>query len=408
MDEFKKGWGPLLAATLGTMCGLMTATNYSQGFFVGAVSSEFGWSRPQFFLSYTVLMCMGLICGPIIGSLAGKYGIRILGIIGLIGHAVGYVVLSMNNGSLVHWYASFALLAILGAGSLPIVWTAVLNDYFVKHRGKAIGITMTGTGIGALVLPPITTFLIDTYGWRGAYQGIGLGALIISLPLVIALFKPKSVQLNADSKQAQATGWGITRGEALKASRFWILGCVIFLTATVLVGFLSNFKPILLSKGLDSNTIAWVGSVLGLTIMIGRLLVGALVDKFWAPAIASIIFFMPIISIVLLVSMPGSVAVAVLVALTLGLAAGAELDLLAYLTSKYFGPRHYAAVFGCIFAFFAVGAGIAPPIYGGVGQTQGYDTILMVSAGMLGLSICLFLLMGKYPEQDTNINSGAQ
>lgn len=401
MDEFKKGWGALLAATVGMIFGIMTATNYSQSFFVGAVTTEFGWSRPQFFLSYTVLMCMGLICGPIIGSLAGKHGVRMLGIIGLVGHAIGYVVISFNNGSLLFWYLSFALLAILGAGSLPIVWTAILNDYFSKHRGKAIGITMTGTGIGALVLPPITTFLIDTYGWRTAYQAIGIGSVLISLPIVFTLFRPKLITSNEDMKKVTDNSWGIDRNEAMKTKQFWILGAVLFLTVIVLVGLLSNFKPILESKGLDGSTIAWVASVLGLSIMVGRLLVGALVDRFWAPAVASLIFFMPIISILLLVLMPGSVLVAVLVAITLGLAAGAELDLLAFLTSKYFGPRYYARVFGCIFAFFAVGAGIGPPIYGGIGQAQGYDSILLVSIGALVLSILLFLLMGKYPKQES-------
>lgn len=400
MEEFKKGWGPLLAATVGMVCGIMTATNYSQGFFVDVVTAEFGWNRPQFFLSYTVLMCMGLICGPVIGSLAGKYGVRALGIIGLIGHAVGYVILSFNNGSLLMWYSSFAVLAILGAGSLPIIWTAILNDYFVKHRGKAIGITMTGTGIGAFILPPITTFLIDAYGWRTAYQAIGIGALVISLPIVFALFKPKMVKNKNEPQHTANASWGLDRGDAMKTKQFWILGAVLFLTVIVIVGLLSNFKPILIGKGLDGGTIAWVASVLGLTIITGRLLVGALIDKFWAPGVAAVIFVMPIIAILLLVMMPGSVLVAVLVALTLGLAAGAELDLLAYLTSKYFGPLYYSRVFGCIFAFFAVGAGIGPPIFGGVGQAHGYDTILLVSIGVLVLSIILFLLMGKYPEQE--------
>jgi predicted MFS family arabinose efflux permease len=400
VDEFKKGWGALLAATVGMTFGIMTATNYSQGFFVGAVTTEFGWSRPQFFLSYTVLMCMGLISGPIIGSLVGKYGVRTLGIIGLIGHAIGYVILSFNNGSLLVWYSSFAILAILGAGSLAIVWTTILNDYFVKHRGKAIGITMTGTGIGALILPPVTTFLIDAYGWRAAYQAIGIGSLIVSLPIVFAVIKPKLVSSEGDIKSVADTGWGLSRRDAMKTKQFWLLGAVLFLTVIVIVGLLSNFKPILISKGLDGNTIAWIASVLGLTIMVGRLLVGALIDKFWAPAVASVIFFMPIISILLLVMLPGSVLVAVLVALTLGLAAGAELDLLAYLTSKYFGPRYYSSVFGCIFAFFAVGAGIGPPIFGGVGQLHGYDTILVISIGVLVLSIILFLLMGRYPKQE--------
>ena len=118
-------------------------------------------------------------------------GLRTVGIVGLIGHSLAYVVLSLNTGSLLLWYLSWALVAILGAGSLPIIWTGVLNNWFTKHRGKAIGITMAGTGLGAFLLPPIVEFLITHHGWRTAYRGIGLGALFISLPIVFVLFKEK-------------------------------------------------------------------------------------------------------------------------------------------------------------------------------------------------------------------------
>lgn len=82
----------------------------------------------------------------------------------------------------------------------------------------------------------------------------------------------------------------------------------------------------------------------------------------------------------------------------IGLAAGAELDLLAYLTSKYFGAAHYPAIFGAIIAFFTVGAGIAPPLFGGLAQAfQGYSTVMWMAIGLLILSIFLFLALGKYP-----------
>ena len=225
MNEFRKGWGPLLAATVGTMCGLLTITNYSQGFFVGPVTAEFGWSVPQFFFSFTISSCLGLLTAPIVGSLAMKYGIKRLGIVGLIGHAIAYVLLSFNNGSLTLWYLTFALLAVLAAGSLPIIWTSVLNGWFVKNRGKAVGITMTGTGFGAFLLPPITEFLISNYGWRVAYQGIGIGALVLSLPVVLLLFKENKQTDTNDSRTTNtATSWGMTRAEALRDLPFLGIG----------------------------------------------------------------------------------------------------------------------------------------------------------------------------------------
>ena len=404
MSEFTYGWKSLLAATIGTMCGIFTLTNYTQGFFVGPVTSEFGWSAPQFFLSYTVLMCSGLLTGPLIGFIAQKVGLRTVGIIGLIGHSLAYVVLSLNNGSLMLWYLSWALVAILGAGSLPIIWTGVLNNWFSKHRGKAIGITMAGTGLGAFLLPPIVEFLIANHGWRTAYRGIGLGALCVSLPIVLALFKEKpEANEVAQTQEAsnQVTSWGLTTREAIRTKQFWILGAVLFLTVIVVAGWLSNFERIMTEQGFERSSIAQIAAVMGLTVILGRLMVGALVDRLWAPGVAACFFLVATLGLLILIMTQVTLASALVVAVMVGLAAGAELDLLAYLTGKYFGPAHYPAVFGVIIAFFTVGAGMAPPIFGMAAQVfQGYETVLMISVGLLLLSIVLFLSLGRYPDEE--------
>lgn len=398
MNEFKLGWGPLFAATIGTMCGLLTLTNYSQGFFVGPVISEFGWTPGQFFLSYTIFMSAGLITAPIVGSLAEKYGIRTLGMIGLIGHALGYFIISLNPNSLPIWYASWALLAVLAAGSLPIIWTSVLNGWFVKNRGKAIGITMAGTGLGAFFLPPIVEFFISEYGWRTAYRAIGFGALALSLPIVWFLFKENEAAKDGDA--ASKTVWGHTRPQAMKTGKFWILGAVLFLTVVVIAGLLSNFERIYSSRGLDRDLIAIIAAIMGITIILGRLLVGVLVDRFWAPAVAVAFFMLPIIAMIVLLNVQLTMGIGLVVAIFIGLAAGAELDLLAYLTSKYFGPDHYAKIFGAVFTFFTVGAGIAPPLFGEMAaRTGGYDLPLTLAIGVLVICIALFLLLGRYPEE---------
>ncbi|MEL7536565.1 MAG: MFS transporter [Pseudomonadota bacterium] len=381
------------------MCGLITITNYSQGFFVGPVIAEFGWTPGQFFLGFTVMMCAGLITAPVVGSLAQKYGVRKLGIIGLVGHAIGYVALSVNPGSLPLWYASWALLAVLAAGSLPIIWTGVLNGWFVENRGKAVGITMAGTGIGAFLLPPVVEFLIGSYGWRSAYQAIGLAALVFSLPIVFVLFR-ENKERTQQASAANDGAWGLTREEAIRTVKFWILGAVLFLTVFVVVGLLSNFERIVGAKGVDRTTIAAIATIIGVTVILGRLLIGALVDRFWAPGVAVVFFTLPIIAIGLLVNAPFSMPVGVFIAVCIGLASGAELDLLAYLTSKYFGPRYYAKVFGGIFAFFTVGAGISPPIFGELAtRTGSYTMPLYLAAGILVVCLALFLMLGRYPDQ---------
>lgn len=401
MEEFKKGWGALLAATIGTMCGLLTITVYTQGFFVGPVTSEFGWSPPQFFFGFTVMMCMGFFCGPLIGSIAAKQGLKKIGIIGLIGHCASYFLISFNTGSPVMWYISFALLAVLGAGSLPIIWTAVLNDWFFKHRGKAIGITMMGTGIGAFILPPIADYVISNYGWRMGYRALGLGALLLSLPIVIVFFKRNLEEASAHVTQTVAS-WGLTRAEALKTRKFWILSIVLFISVFVVVGFLSNFKLIMVSKGIDESDVPWLASIMGLSVILGRISVGILVDRYWAPAVAAVFFSFPIIAILLLLNLPTSINVAIIFAFTVGLATGAELDFLAYMTSRYFGTKYYSEVFGCVYAFFTVGSGLSPTLSSSIAQSVGYDGLLTFFVWALIATVILFLTLGRYPEIQTH------
>ena len=401
MNEFQAGWKPLLAATVGTMCGLITITNYSQGFFVGPVTAEFGWEPAEFFFGFTLMMCVGVVTAPIVGALVPKFGVRKLGMFGLFGHALSYLLLSANPGSLVLWYLSWAAVAVLGAASLPIIWTAVLNGWFRRNRGKAVGITMAGTGIGAFLLPPVVEYFISHYGWRVAYQAVGIGAFLLALPTVFLLFKENEAAADGPGEaQAPPSSWGLTREQALRTGRFWRLAAVLFITVLVIVGLLSNFERILSSKGMERSLIAAIAAVLGITVIFGRLLVGVLVDRFWAPVVACLFFLLPIVALFVLINMQLTVGTGLLVAVCIGLAAGAELDLLAYLTSKYFGPRHYPAIFGGIFAVFSVGAGIAPPLMGEAATALGgYDRPLLILIGMLALSIPLFLSLGKYPEE---------
>ncbi|NIO43023.1 MAG: MFS transporter, partial [Burkholderiales bacterium] len=280
----------------------------------------------------------------------------------------------------------------------------VLNGWFSKHRGKAIGITMAGTGLGAFFLPPIVEFFISNYGWRTAYRAVGIGALVISLPIVFALFKEASQAASAGARDAakRIAVWGMTRSEAMRTARFWILGAVLFITVIVIAGVLSNFARIMIEKGFERATIAQIAAIMGLTVVVGRILVGALVDRFWAPGVAALFFVLPTLALLMLVYTDVTFTTGILIGIMIGLAAGAELDLLAYLTSKYFGAAHYPAIFGAIIAFFTVGAGIAPPLFGAFAQAfQGYATILTISVGLLLLSIALFLALGRYPDAET-------
>ena len=384
---------------LGTACGILSITFYTQGLFAGPVSAEFGWSRGDFFLGFTTMQLLGLITAPAVGTLVDKLGPRIVGIAGLVGHAAMYGVLSINPGSLWLWYLSFAGLAICAAGSLPVTWTTVVNSWFFRHRGLAIGLTMAGTGIAATLAPPYVQLLIDEFGWRWAYFGIGVTALLLSLPAVLLLFRPKPADQAETESSGELRTWGLTRKEAMHSYKFWALGGALLLITLCLNGMIPNFVPFMIDAGITPIRAAEIAGVLGIAVVCGRLLAGFLVDRIWAPAVALLFFAMPVAAFVMIANLATTESMALLAAVLIGLAAGAELDLLAYLTSRYFGVRHYGAVFGGIYTFFTVASGVAPLAYASSFDLLGsYQPVLVVATGGLVVAIGLVLSMGRYPR----------
>jgi predicted MFS family arabinose efflux permease len=259
---------------------------------------------------------------------------------------------------------------------------------------------MAGIGLAALLAPPFTQFLVDTAGWRIAYAGIGLSALALSLPAVLLYLRvaPETnttAQTAADPTPLQ---WGPTRAEAMRDYRFWVLGIALFVITLSVIGLIPNFVPLLLDTGWTPTEAAQAATLLGVAVIVGRLMVGFLVDRIWAPAVAGIFFAGPAVAMVLMASLPITPALALVAAVLLGLAAGAELDLLAYLSSRYFGTRHYGAVFGAIYAFFTVGSGLAPLLYARVFDMLGtYRPMLAVAAIAIVVAIGLLLALGAYP-----------
>ena len=398
--EFQHGWRPLVASILGNAGGILSITFYTQGLFAGPVSAEFGWTRSDFFLGFTIMQFCGLVTAPLTGSLVDRFGPRVVGITGLIGHAAMYLVLAITPGSLWAFYLAFAGLAVFAAGSLPITWTTVVNSWFHRHRGLAIGLTMAGIGLAALLAPPLVRFFIESGGWRLAYAAVGLSALVWSLPAVLLYLHvaPEAGNTTDDHPDPTPVLWGPTRAEAMRDYRFWILGSALFIITLSVIGLVPNFVPLLLDLGWTAAEAAQAATLLGLAVIAGRLMAGFLVDRIWAPAVAALFFAGPALAMALMASVPVTPVLALAAAVLLGLATGAELDLLAYLTSQYFGTRHYGAVFGGIYAFFTVGSGLAPLLYAGVFDTLGsYRPMLAAAAIAIVVAVGPLLRLGTYP-----------
>lgn len=406
LGEFRDGWRVVLASVIGIGLGLSPLPFFTIGVFAKPLATEFGWSIGQIMSALVVFMLGTVAMSPIIGFITDRVGPRRVVLTAIVLFSLSMMSFSLMNGSIQLYLLIWALVAITGAGTLPITWTRAVNAWFVEKRGLALGISMIGTGLFGTLAKQYAFFLIELVGWRWAYVGVGALPLLIAWPIAFGLFReptdPKAVaRLKKQGRPAVAIMQygGMSFRQALTDWRFWLLACCFVPISFGVGGPLPNLETMLGSKGFDPQDAVTLASILGIAIVIGRLLGGYLIDRFWAPAVAATLLSIPAISMLMLSQAEFGFAHATVAIIILGIATGAEFDLVAYLVSRYFGLSHYAVIYGVIYAFFALGAGTGPAVFGAVFEAQGsYDSMFRFSAFLFVAGALPLLLLGRYRD----------
>ena len=371
---------------------------YSIGPLVVPITEEFGWTRAEFQLAILFSTGTGVLTAPIVGWLITGYGARRVALPGLVGLSISFLLAANMNGELWMLYLIYTSIALLGAGTIPVTWTRAITNMFFAQRGIALGIMLSGTGICAIVIPQYTVWLVDHYGWRVAYLGLAVLPVLFAGPLVFFYFHPKEVS-QAEPDTTGLLDHGETLTEAASGYRFWVLLISILLVYLAMSGIMPNFIPALTDQGVSSSDAATAMSVFGVAVISGRLIVGYLVDRLWAPGIAALAIALPVAGSLLLYGEP-TYFVALVAAFLLGFAAGAELDLMSFLAAKYFGLRHYAKIYAVMYAGLAAASGVAPMLFAKIfDETNSYDIGFLIGSGFFAIGALLMLTLGRYPEE---------
>jgi MFS family permease len=329
---FKNKWWIVFGATISTMVAQGPVILYTLGLFIKPLNQDFGWDRASISAAGGLAAISSAIATPFVGSLIDRWGVRavLLPIVVLCASSVALIALAPN--SLVVFMLLFALTGALGLGQGPLGYAKCVSAWFDDRRGLALGITMSGVGLGAALVPQYTQFLIGNFGWRTAYAGLGLLTLIIAFPAV-ALFirEPIKTKSTAGAVQAQALASegrlpDLEVREAIRGRRFWLIACALLLVSTVTQGMVVHTIPLLTDKGYSPETAAALMIAIGLSTMTGRLLSGYLVDRIFAPFVAAFFFLLPCLGIYLL----GSTISPVAGIISLGLASGTEIDMIGF------------------------------------------------------------------------------
>lgn len=396
VGEFRRdhAWRIVLAAWIGVAMGLTALPFYTLGIFAKPLALEFGWSRAVIQSGFTFSM-VGVICSAwAAGWAIDRFGVRPVALFSQAGLALGFGGLALQNGSPTLWQATWFVFAVLGVGTTPLTWSRGIATWFDKRRGLALGIALSGTGVTALVAPPLVNQVVAAHGWRAGYVAVALAIVVVAMPAVWLLFREKP-QSASGPAQAQPQGEGLSLGEALRGRRFWLLIVAFWLICAAVSGLIPNLVPMLTDAGLSMTEAAGYASLLGLNVMFGRLLAGWLLDRFWGPAVALVLLMPPTLACLLLAvpQWPGAAVVMI------GLAAGAEFDLIAFLCLRYFGTRNFGQIYAWQWVNFSVAAGAGPIAFAMIfDRTGSYHDALWVAAALLVLGPLLLLGLGRYPK----------
>ena len=395
--EFRKGWRIVLAATVGVGLGLSPLPFYTIGLLAPQLHTAFGWGMGQIFFGITITTFVVLWAGPLAGYLAMRIGARPVALASLVLFALSFMAFAFSNGSLPLYYLTWATIAALGAGTLPITWTRGVNAWFEDRKGLALGLALTGTGIFGIVAKPLTAWLIAGWGWRGAYVGLGLLPLVIAFPVAWLLFR--RTEGDPSTPQGALKQTGLSFGQTMREWRFWVMAAAFLPISFALGGPIPNMENILKSGGLPPGQIVGLTAFIGLSALVGRLVGGWLLDRVWAPGVALVILLSPGLSCWLLGHGPLTPATALASIVLIGFAVGVEYDLMAFLVARYFGMRSYTQTYSLLYVCFALGAGAGPAIFGwSFDRTGSYAGVLTVSFAALLIGAMSLLTLGRYRQ----------
>jgi len=403
------GWWNVLTGFFGMALSYAMFTVFAFGVFVRPLEAQFGWSRGEMSFALTVTNITVVVASPCLGLLIDRLGVRRILVPSVI--AMGLAVLSMAalSASIWHFYAMYLLIPLLGAGTLPQSYSRVVIAWFVRRRGIALGICLSGFGVGAALVPAVAQWIIDLHDWRTAYLVFAAAVFLILLPLAVFVLRehPREMGLEADGRPlapvAEADALtdpaaGLSGPEAARTVSYWLILISFLLIGVGITSVLAHLVPMLIDRGLDPRLAALSMTLLGLGLILGRVLSGYLMDLFFAPYVAVVFLCGLFAGIAILaagIAGPWVFVAAVLV----GLATGAEISETGYICSRYFGQKAFGTIYGIMFAAFQLGSAFGAPFMGLYYDRAGdYSGALWFAAALVAVGAVLIACLGPYPD----------
>lgn len=391
-SEWAQMWPVPLTGLVGVVA--CSSFSYSYGVFMIEMTREFGWTRTEFSSTYLLQSLVGLIAGPVVGRLTDRFGSRRVALFGIAPFVLTLSLLGMANSSLPQWGLLCAVFAVTVPTIGPTVWVAAVTRRFDAGRGLAMGVVLAGTGVGTGLWPLAASLAIEHFGWRLAFPIMAVFSAAVLLPLILAFIRDDRLPARALVDKASAP-------QLLPILRSWTFICLIVaggLFVIVTYGVTLHLVPMLTANGFSPTMAASAAVIAGVTMLIGRIGTGWLLDRFPTRTVAVIAFLLPVVEMLCLWQGKGSVPISLIGVALLGISTGAESDVLVYIASRRFPNSVFASAYAIISTSFAIFAGLGPLFAAALFDADGDYTFFYLLC--IPLTIAATVLVASVPEKD--------
>jgi predicted MFS family arabinose efflux permease len=402
--EWRNGLGLIVAATIGILS--YTGPLYMIGLLVKPLGEAFGWSRASVSTGFLFAAFGTFLLSPVVGPLLDRVGPRKVALWGIPAVAVTSAGIGFAGPSIYSWYICWALFAVAQAFCNAVIWVNAIVGRFDRHRGTALGLVLTGAGLFYGVGPVIGLAIMTEFGWRAIFFVVGAFNLLVAWPLAWLFLYGARDRDRAYAPAAAAPVPSADRRsvrECLAERRFWQIGIAFAISAAAVGALMIHLQPILTDGGLSAERAALVVLVIGPVAAASRLATGILLDYLPATVVAFFVLLCSGLPYVILTFGNPSLTVAYVCAVFVGLATGAETDMLGYLVSRYFAPGMFGRVYAVLLGIFGIGYGTAPIAAGAVFDASAtYAPIFVAIAVATLIGAGLVATMGKPPRFGTS------
>ena len=342
--------------------------------FMKPMANEFGWSRSAITGSIAVGSLSAGLLSPFIGPVLDQHGARMTAFWGILFLSLGLVGMTFVS-RIWQLYLFFGMGRMIAVGILLLAITVSVPNWFIRKRGRAMGIVSLGPLLGSGLLPLLAQFFILAFGWRLAWSWLGIIVFLMSgIPALLFLrHRPESMGLLPDgdagiSKEvnlfkpadnisaanfAPAPEYSLTRSQAIRTSTFWLLTTVHSLVPFVQAGINFHMYPFLTDCGIAPMKAVLILAVINFSGAFGSISWGVFAERISVKTLLAVnVFFSSILFLAIywtaLLKASGHTLIGILFLLSVfyGATYGGREPLLNIIWADFFGRHSLGSITG--------------------------------------------------------------